>query len=90
MLVLRAGSTGFSVYFMGGDTKMLRTTIRVAAGALLALASVAGCSINTPPPVAATPPTVVVQPATPAPAAVVVPPPPPAPRTVVVQPAPTY
>jgi hypothetical protein len=69
---------------------MFGTTMRVAAGALLGLVSLGGCSINTPAPVAAAPPAVVVQPATPAPAAVVVRPPPPAPGTVVVQPAPTY
>ncbi len=59
---------------------MLQTTVRAAVVATLALFSLAGCEVNNPAPVAATPAPapVVVQPTTPAPA----------PGSVVVQPKP--
>jgi hypothetical protein len=54
---------------------MLQTTVRAAAVAALALVSLAGCEVNNPAPVAATPAPsspVVVQPSAPAPGSVVV------------------
>lgn len=54
---------------------MLQTTVRAAAVGLLALLALAGCEVNNPAPVAATPAptTTVVQPAAPAPSVTVQP-----------------